>query len=836
MTRAMSLLLGVMGLAAALGLGARPATAQSCFATIDATMVYSSADAQAARDAVAAAAPGDVVKLAGLCAGVSGAQVVDIAQPLTLRGGYTVTNWTLSDPEAHPTVLDAQQAGRVIYATQPLTIENLIAQNGRWTNTFESGGGVALESAGVISNVLIRWSAATNGSGGGLYVGGPATVTHSALVSNTARYRGGGASFGQEVWIVASAFLSNTTTDFSSGFGGGANFGFNAPATVLSSTFAGNTASVQAGGARFDNLATLRGVTFTHNTARGIGGAVFSNETHAQGVTFSHNRAVALSTGGAHFNWVTFLTDTTFYSNSAVFDGGGAYFNQSSFGSLAALRSVAFVSNTAGERGGGAFARPDARLEGEGVTFAGNQAGQEGGGLFAQGSARLRDAQFTANRSERSGGGAFFAQPVTLTTATFLSNTAQGRGGGARVAANLQAQGPLTLTANIAGVAGGGAHVSATLALSESVFVGNHAGRGGGLSVAGPVTLSTVTFAGNQATGAQGFGGGLYAGGATSLSDAQFVSNTARQGGGVYALGAALLNRVAFTANTALANGGGALLLSTAAISDSQFIGNRALAASGPVGWMQAQRDEAMRIPLALLALNGSGGGAALFGATIITRSAFIGNSAAEHGGGAYGWGAVSGERVAWRDNRAAQCGGGLHLAGMPVGGRSRWVNSLWAGNAAAQGAAVCAMHDGGDDGLALLHTTLVSPTQVSAEAVRVNAGAAYLTNTLIASHTMGVARLGGTAQVAHVLIAGASAPLSGTVTPAGPLFIGPAPSVDSVDYAPAPVSLAIDGGMPQGVSADYFGQPRPQGSAPDIGYAESPITLRRVFAPRAMR
>ncbi|RMG65781.1 MAG: hypothetical protein D6709_01580 [Chloroflexi bacterium] len=823
------------GLAAALGLGVQTARAQQCFATIDGTTVYSSPDAQAVRDAVGAAAPGDVVKVAGVCAGVSGAQVVAIGQPLTLRGGYTLTNWALSDPNAHPTVLDAQQAGRVVYATQPLTLENLIVRGGRWTNPFESGGGVALESAGVISNVVIRGSEAANGAGGGLYVGGPATVTHSALVSNVARYRGGGASFNAEVWIVASAFLSNTVTDFSAGYGGGANFGFSAPATVSSSTFAGNAAGAQAGGARFDNRATLRHVTFTHNIARGIGGAIFSNETHAQDVTFAHNQATVLSTGGAHFNWVTWLTDTTFYSNSAAMHGGGAYFNQSFFGDLAALRNVSFVSNTADERGGGAFAFNQARLEGQGVTFVGNRAQQEGGGLYVSGAADLSEAQFSGNTAGASGGGAFFAQPVTLSVAAFMSNTAQGMGGGALFAANLLAQGPLTFTANAAGVAGGGAHVSATLALSGSAWIGNSAGRGGGLSVAGPVTLSAVTFVGNQAMGAQGFGGGVYAGGVAGLSEAQFLSNTARQGGGMYALGATALEGVTFTANVALANGGGALLLGAAAISGSAFAGNRALGGSGPIWAGASGRGEAFA-PLALLALNGSGGGAALFGATIITRSAFIGNSAAEHGGGAYGWGAVGGSGVIWRDNAAARCGGGLHLAGMTVGGRARWVNSLWAGNAAGQGAAVCAAHDGGDDALILLHATLVSPMLVGAEAVRVNAGAVYLTNTLIASHTVGVARLGGAAQVAHVLIGGASAPLSGTVMLAGPLFIGPARFVDVVDYALAPVSLAIDGGAPEGVSADYFGRLRPQGNAPDIGYAESEIVLRRVFAPRAVR
>lgn len=826
------LVVGV-SLAVALWLGGQPAAAQSCFATLDATTVYASADAQAVRDAVSAAAPGDMVRIAGVCAGVSGSQVVAIGIPLTLRGGYTTTDWTTSDPSLYPTVLDAQAQGRVIYATQPLTIENLIAQNGRWTATgFPSGGAVAAESAALISNTVIRWSEITNGSGGGLYVGGPATVIHALIFSNTARFRGGGASFNAAAQVTGSSFVSNTVTDFSAGFGGGANFGFSAPAVVVSSTFAGNTASADVGGARFDNLATLRGVTFTHNTARGIGGAVFSNETHAEGVTFSHNRALLLSTGGAHFNWVTFLTDTTFYSNSAVFDGGGAYFNQSSFGSLAALRSVAFVSNTAGERGGGAFARTDARLEGEGVTFAGNQAGQEGGGLFAQGSARLRDAQFTANRSERSGGGAFFAQAVTLTQASFAGNTAQALGGGS-VFAGAPALDPITFTGNVAGLWGGGAHVTPALTLSGGLFRANEAGqRGGGLSAAAALTISVSVFEGNTALGTQGMGGGVYASGVAALAETRFISNAAWHGGGAYVAGAAALAGATFATNTARMNGGGALLGGAASVQASAFTANRAL---GGVASMQTPGVASFFGPAALLSLSGSGGGALLLSATTISASAFVSNTATQWGGGAYGWGAVGGERVIWRANQAGQCGGGLYLAGMTVGGRSRWVNSLWAGNGAPAGAAICAAHDGDDDTLSLLHVTLVSPT-TAAEGVRVQAGATYLTNTLIASHTVGVARLGGLAQVGYTLIGGASAPLSGTVVVSGPLFIAPARFTDHAEYRLAPVSPAIDGGLGQGIAADYFGQARPQGNAPDIGYAESPITLRRVFAPRAMR
>jgi hypothetical protein len=87
---------------------------------------------QAAVDAVDD--PGDVVKVApGTYTGVEGrqapgdyghppasgtiTQVVHISKTLVVRGGYTVTNWTLSDPAAYPTTLDAQSQGRVLFVT-----------------------------------------------------------------------------------------------------------------------------------------------------------------------------------------------------------------------------------------------------------------------------------------------------------------------------------------------------------------------------------------------------------------------------------------------------------------------------------------------------------------------------------------------------------------------------------------------------------------------------------------------------------------------------------------------------------------------------------------------
>ena len=77
-----------------------------------------------------AAIPGDLLKVvAGIYTGVyvrprndvttTGVvtQMVYISKTITIQGGYTTTNWTVPNPVANLTTLDAQGQGRVLYIT-----------------------------------------------------------------------------------------------------------------------------------------------------------------------------------------------------------------------------------------------------------------------------------------------------------------------------------------------------------------------------------------------------------------------------------------------------------------------------------------------------------------------------------------------------------------------------------------------------------------------------------------------------------------------------------------------------------------------------------------------
>ena len=140
-------------------------------------------------------------------------QAMFIDKSLTMRGGYTVTDWTTAQPISYPTVIDPQGRGRGGVVSAPdfdtlitVTLEGLVIANGY----AEEGGGLYVEGASaVISGChfhhnragLLSMAGATlrDDSGGerglhhiqgnslanGLYlVGYTMTLTHNRIESN----------------------------------------------------------------------------------------------------------------------------------------------------------------------------------------------------------------------------------------------------------------------------------------------------------------------------------------------------------------------------------------------------------------------------------------------------------------------------------------------------------------------------------------------------------------------------------------------------------------------------------------------------------------------------
>ena len=144
-----------------------------CYATIDAVdtvlFVYNSTTGIAVQQAVDAASAGQTVKVAGHCIGEDTSQTVYISKSLTLRGGYTPDDWTVSTPFTHPTTLDAAGEGRVVYIAGPATVvlENLRLTNGYLGNVTSSRGGAVrvVDARAVISGCEIISNTATYGAG-----------------------------------------------------------------------------------------------------------------------------------------------------------------------------------------------------------------------------------------------------------------------------------------------------------------------------------------------------------------------------------------------------------------------------------------------------------------------------------------------------------------------------------------------------------------------------------------------------------------------------------------------------------------------------------------------
>jgi fibronectin-binding autotransporter adhesin len=260
--------------------------------------------------AVDAANPGDVVKVAGTCLGVNTyaglRQQVYVDKSITIRGGYTTTNWTTSESEVNPTTLDALGEGRVLYLIGEISpkIEGLritggdaaglggvpwgwnagggvyvvtatatISDNWIYDNTaggeFSQGGGVYLGSSDstVSSNIIFDNTA---GWGGGIHVNWwltPATLSHNTILSNTAIVDGGGVC----LWSFVNVLSNRISGNIAHRFGGGVLVG---GSTLINNIVADNSADISGSGLYIDRASQLWHTTVARNTG-GDGSGIF---------------------------------------------------------------------------------------------------------------------------------------------------------------------------------------------------------------------------------------------------------------------------------------------------------------------------------------------------------------------------------------------------------------------------------------------------------------------------------------------------------------------------------------------------------------------------------
>lgn len=241
--------------------------------------------------------------------------------------------------------------------------------------------------------------------------------------------------------------------------------------------------------------------------------------------------------------------------------------------------------------------------------------------------AKIENCEFTNNNASTSGGGASIsAESLVIMNSKFTNNTADTFGGGALVSAE-------------------------SVALNDNAFMSNSsAGSGGGINIfsAKTTTLSNNIFENNSSIGSDG-GGTFIDSQNVSLSQNNIFNNNSAQndGGAVYAAGAVNANFLGnlFENNMANQNGGGSYIKASSQItmSNNTFNGN---GAGLDGGGSYADGDGNVNLNANLFMNNVSnrnGGGASVDSNNgILTNNIFIKNGSINSGGAAYLTGPVS--------------------------------------------------------------------------------------------------------------------------------------------------------------------------------------------------
>jgi parallel beta-helix repeat protein len=445
--------------------GANCGGATPCFATLQA----------AANNAIS----GDEIRIAaGTYTDINNqgslTQILYISTSLTIRGGYTITNWTVSDPIANPTVLDAQGLGRVIYVTGNVivTVENLqitggnsIGLGGSHIGNEDAGGGIYVISAALtISNSEIYSNSGQ--TGGGIYIQDSVvpSLLNNEIYSNTGRHLGGGIYlYNSPGAIVQGNFVHDNVAD---SIGGGmkhcGGFRLHSSSDSLwtnnriennhaANDGAGGCFFVSANASLLDNqiLNNIRRAGFVGRGAglwfEGSAGAYLSSNVIAYNRSENLLNVGTILGGGLAFggNSGAIVEGNQIYGNVGT-QGGGIYVAPPAFEIIITNNIITgnLVIDSAGSGafepigyGGGLYLGGPAMLMNN--IIADNQTDMlgSGGGIFTNNVASTVDSNRIYGNTARDGGGIFVndGSSLTLTNNWIYKNGATSNGAGVYV-------------------------------------------------------------------------------------------------------------------------------------------------------------------------------------------------------------------------------------------------------------------------------------------------------------------------------------------------------------------------------------------------------------------
>lgn len=427
---------------------------------------------------------------------------------------------------------------------------------------------------------------------------------------------------------------------------------------------------------------------------------------------------------------------------------------------------------------------------------------------------------------------------------------------------------------------GGGLYaVDATVEIRSSQFLSNTAsfggalwdyGNGGGVFLEGcEATLDGVTFRGNVATRQNSGGGGLWTrSGSLNLLNSTFEGNI--NGGAALHTAGALISGSAFTGNIGnglsvnewvqqvvnitvtgnllQGNTGLGLVTSKAAYSmlveDNDFVGN---GQGGLKLWAKSNTGAATAVIVRdnLFEGNtttGNGGGAYFTGAVDVLFNRFVGNHADGKGGGVYqeeycsdsfsnsckdNASAVYDGNL-FRGNSAADGGGLYTVPKFSANLRIAYRNMVFLDNTATTTGSALYFYRFENTPVPFEHLTVANNTGGDGAMIYHMMGNAYFTNTILYSGTIGIKMHSPSVVLDHVLRYDVLTPTatasSWGLTDLSPITATPAFAADG--YHLTSVSAAVDAGVDAGIAHDVDGEPRPRGTAPDLGADESPYSL----------